>query len=90
MFKILRRVVDFYELRTDPRCALIPNCLDWKFIVKMVLLIYHFLKGHQLFAYFWSSCLPGSMVITCSVGLFVRTPVALKLIVNSFPLYVSY
>lgn len=69
--------------------ALIPSCLAGKFIVKMMLSILCFLKDHHFFAYFWSSCLPGFMVITCSVGFFVRTLVALKLTVNSLPCHIS-
>jgi len=79
----------FYQLRIDPCCALISNYLARKFIVNMMLLILCFIKEYKLFACFWGSCLPGSMVVTCSVVLFVRTLVALKLIVNSFPLYVN-
>lgn len=87
---ILRwRVMDLYQLRIALCCALIPSCLAGKFIVKMMLSILCFLKDHHFFAYFWSSCLPGFMVITCSVGFFVRTLVALKLTVNSLPCHIS-
>lgn len=49
------RVMGFYQLRIDLCCALMPNCLASKLIVKMMLLILHFLKEHQLFAYYLSS-----------------------------------